>query len=99
MIYTVDIYNTYHDCVGMARRPRNIALCEAFGDRLRMVRSEAGLSQEELAHVADLDRSYVGHIERGAINPTLDTIMRLAAAVDEDPGVLVNGLLGTSSSR
>jgi transcriptional regulator with XRE-family HTH domain len=53
----------------------------AYGDALREFRTERGLSQEQLAHMADLDRSYVSGIERGERNPSLANILRLTAAL------------------
>lgn len=58
-----------------------LAQRKAFGARVRALRKEAGLSQEELAHRAELDRSYVGQVERGERNITLDNIHRLASAL------------------
>lgn len=54
----------------------------AFGDRLRALRAERGLTQEGLAEVAGTDRSHLADIERGAGNPTLAVIHRLATALD-----------------
>lgn len=56
----------------------------AFGSRLRALRTDRGWSQEEFAHRADLDRTYVSGVERGVRNPTLDVIARLAEALDVD---------------
>lgn len=53
-----------------------------FGRALRLERRRQGYSQEEFAHVAGLDRSYVGAIERGEQNPSLVTIAKLAASLD-----------------
>ena len=50
------------------------------------------LSQEGLADVAGLHRTYIGHVERGEVNPTLWNIVRIAAALGVDPGELVAGL-------
>jgi transcriptional regulator with XRE-family HTH domain len=74
------------------RRPRNTSLNKEFGDRVRAARLARGDSQERLAELAGLHRTYVGHIERGAVTPTLDTIVRIAQALDGDPGDLVRGL-------
>ena len=63
-----------------------------LGRRLRIRRSEVGLSQEEFAHAAGLDRSYVGSIERGERNISVRNLLRLAEAADIDPGELTNGL-------
>lgn len=54
------------------------AVRSAFGKRLREVRLSFEISQEELAHRSGLDRSYVGQVERGERNLTLENIYRLA---------------------
>lgn len=56
----------------------------AFGDRVRELRKERGLSQERLAHIADLDRTYVSGVERGLRNISLDNIHKLADAMNID---------------
>ncbi|MCJ7666876.1 MAG: helix-turn-helix domain-containing protein [Anaerolineae bacterium] len=55
-----------------------------FGRRLRELRQQQGLSQEELAFRAGLHRTYVGGIERGERNVTLKNIQRLADALGVD---------------
>ncbi len=57
------------------------AYCAAFGAAVRSRREHLGLNQEELAHRADLDRTYVSGIERGRRNPTLRILGRLAKAL------------------
>ncbi|MBI3652956.1 MAG: helix-turn-helix transcriptional regulator [Acidobacteria bacterium] len=57
----------------------------AFGERLRQLRKDAGLSQEGLAHKAELDRSYVGAVERGEVNISLINIGILAKAIGVQP--------------
>ena len=52
-----------------------------LGKRLRELRKARGLSQEALAHVCDLDRTYVGGVERGERNISLVNIERIAAAL------------------
>jgi transcriptional regulator with XRE-family HTH domain len=52
-----------------------------FGQRLRTLRRERGWAQDELAHQAGLDRSYVGGVERGDRNVSLDNIQKLANAL------------------
>lgn len=54
----------------------------AFGARLRELRTDLGWSQEEFAHRANLDRTYVSGVERGVRNPTLDVITRLADTLE-----------------
>lgn len=63
-----------------------------FAHRLRALRHERGLSQEQLADLAGLDRTYVSSCETGRRNVTLRTICRLSAALDVDPGALVSAL-------
>lgn len=48
-----------------------------FGARVRQRRQATGLSQAALAAAADLDRLYLGRLERGAQNPTLLVVARL----------------------
>lgn len=54
----------------------------AYGRAIRELRAERGISQERLAHIADLDRTYVSGIERGERNPSLANILKLAEALD-----------------
>ncbi len=53
-----------------------------LGRRIRDLRKPIGLSQEELAHRAGLHRTYVGSVERGERNVSLDNIYALADALD-----------------
>lgn len=52
-----------------------------FGKRLREVREEAGISQERLAELATLHRTYVSSVERGKRNISIENIERLATAL------------------
>jgi len=56
-----------------------------FGARVRALRKARGLSQEALALNCDLDRSYVGGIERGERNIGLINVHRLAEALEVKP--------------
>lgn len=53
----------------------------AFGNVLRRLRTEAGLTQEGLGFEADLRRTYVSILELGQQQPSLTTILKLAAAL------------------
>ena len=60
-------------------------LAQVFGANVRRVRQARGLTLEALADEVRLAYSYVGEIERGRRNPTLDVVERLAAALKVDP--------------
>ena len=61
----------------------------SLGDAIRLTRSEKGLSQEALAVDAELDRSYVGGIERGEHNVTIINLNKVAKAL----GLPISALL------
>lgn len=65
---------------------------KTFGSRVRERRNELGLSQEGLAGISGLHRTYIGSLERGERNVSLVNVVRLAAALDMDPSALVKGL-------
>jgi transcriptional regulator with XRE-family HTH domain len=53
----------------------------ALGDAIRQLRTEAGLSQEQLAERASTDLTQIGGLERGTRNPSYTTLVRLARAL------------------
>lgn len=60
-----------------------------FGQLVRKYRKEKSMSQEQLALLCNMDRSYLGRIERGEVNPTLEKLYELAKSL----GVNVKDLL------
>ncbi|WP_418141460.1 helix-turn-helix domain-containing protein [Marinobacter sp. MA] len=60
-----------------------------FGENLRALRKARGFSQEHLAHAAGIDRSYVGKVERGEVNLTIEKLYLLAKAIGCSPKDLV----------
>ncbi len=72
-----------------SRRGERFDPSVALGRAIRARRHEVGLSQEALAAAADLDRTYVGGLERGERNPTLRVLWQLAAALDVAPSRLI----------
>jgi len=53
-----------------------------FGLSMQRLRRERGLSQEGIAGLTDIDRGYVGRLERGEANPTLLMLGRIAIALE-----------------
>lgn len=62
---------------------------QAFGQALRTLRIERGLSQEALALEAGIQRNYVSLIERGINQPTITIIFKLAEALEMQPSQLI----------
>jgi transcriptional regulator with XRE-family HTH domain len=60
------------------------------GGNVRRLRGERGLTQEELAFEAEIDLTYVGGIERGKRNPSLEVIVRLATVLQVAPAALLD---------
>ncbi|MCU6216513.1 helix-turn-helix domain-containing protein [Enterobacter bugandensis] len=57
---------------------------KTFGDRMKKRRIERGLSQEELALTAGLDRTYISSVERGKRNISLVNIYKISTALNID---------------
>ncbi|MEG3848190.1 helix-turn-helix transcriptional regulator [Microcoleus sp. herbarium19] len=70
---------------------KNIKL-KIFGEQVRKLRKARGLSQEELAELAELHRNYIGGIERGERNVALLNIVRLAKALGVSLSELLEGI-------
>ena len=67
-----------------------------FGAAVAARRKEKGISQERLAEIVGLHRTYVGAVERGERNCTLTTIFRIAEGLNWSPEELVrNGMFAT----
>jgi transcriptional regulator with XRE-family HTH domain len=60
-------------------------LRQVFAANLRRLRHAKGLSQEDLAYEADVNRSYMSTLERGASYPGLEIIGKLAAVLEVEP--------------
>ncbi|EKD95313.1 MAG: transcriptional regulator, XRE family [uncultured bacterium] len=54
---------------------------QKIAEKIRSIRKEKGISQEELAFKAGLNRAYVGYIERGERKPSVDTLAKLAKSL------------------
>lgn len=61
---------------------RQHATLAALGEAIRHTRIKRGMSQEALALLANVDRSYIGNIERGENNVAMLTLQKIATALD-----------------
>ena len=66
-----------------------------FGRRLKLIRARVGLTQEGLARAADVSLSTVAKLERGEVDPSWNSVQRLAKAL----GVKTEGLLPVQYGR
>ncbi len=64
-------------------------LAKELGKQIRCARKARGISQENLALMCRVDRSYMGRIERGEVNLTLENLYQIARSLDCEPSVLL----------
>lgn len=68
------------------------AVARQFGKNIVRARKRLGLSQEDVAFRASIHRTEIGMLERGVRVPQIDTFVKLAAALEVTPGVLLDGI-------
>ena len=68
---------------------KSFTLRQVFARNVRVVRVNAGVSQEHLADEAQLDRTFIGSLERGERNISIDNIERIAKVVGHPPHELL----------
>ena len=93
-----------HDYRVTASKPADLTEQERrfrrrLGERIRALRLESGLNQDELAHRAGLHRSHIGLVENGLRDPQLATIYRLAVAFRLTPAQLLDIPLESSGEE
>jgi ribosome-binding protein aMBF1 (putative translation factor) len=76
----------------MKRKGRTTDILGRFGQRVRDLRKEQGYSQESFAAVCELDRTYIGGIERGERNVALENIEKIAVQLGISLAELMEGL-------
>jgi transcriptional regulator with XRE-family HTH domain len=69
-----------------------VSVAQQFGNNLRRCRKRAGISQEEAAVRASLHRTAIGQLERAERVARIDTLIKLAGALDASPAELLEGL-------
>ncbi len=65
----------------------------SFGRNVARIRNERGFSQDKLAEMADLDRTYLSGIERGVRNPGIRSVIRIASALNASIADLCKGVV------
>lgn len=65
-------------------------LRQTVARNLRVLRKQKGLSQEELAFQAEINRNYVGQIEREEKSPTIDVVEKLCGSLGITPSALLS---------
>lgn len=79
---------------------QRVFLLQSFGGLISKRRKRLGISQEELASRADLDRTYISGLERGVRNPSLTAIVKVATGLGITTEKLVKGLeAGASQAK
>jgi transcriptional regulator with XRE-family HTH domain len=72
-----------------ARSANDIERLKSLGDAIRAARKARDTSQEALAHLAEIDRSHMGKIERGERNVTALNLLRIADALNTKPSEIL----------
>lgn len=62
--------------------PRDRKALEALANRIRLLRTRAGISQEQLALQCDINRTYISKIERGVANPSFLILVRISMVLE-----------------
>jgi transcriptional regulator with XRE-family HTH domain len=75
-----------------AKKLQSQEIAARFGENVRRARKKAGMSQAEVARIASLHRTEVGLIERGQRVVRVDTLIRIAGALEVPPRELLDGL-------
>lgn len=75
------IFNPQNYIMGVSYSMEEKEFLQQIGDRIRDLRTEANLSQEKLAFACDLDRTYIGSVERGERNISILNLNKIAKAL------------------
>jgi transcriptional regulator with XRE-family HTH domain len=70
-----------------------MSVAKQFGANLSRLREQSGITQEDLAFRASLHRTEIGLLERGGRIPKIDTLAKLAGALEVEPGQLFEGIV------
>jgi DNA-binding Xre family transcriptional regulator len=70
--------------------PADKKVLKRFGENLRKLRKEKGLSLREMSYACSIDNSKIAKIEKGMINITFTTLLQLALALEAQPATLLD---------
>jgi transcriptional regulator with XRE-family HTH domain len=76
--------------MGTSYSPQDKSLLESIGNQIKATRVKSDLSQERLAFACELDRTYIGSVERGERNISIINLNRIAKALDVSISDLLN---------
>ena len=79
--------------------PHATQLAKAIGREIRTLRIEKGYTQEQLAAILDLDRGSIGYFETATVNPSVLTLLAIAAALDASPAEIFAAALADYERR
>lgn len=68
-------------------------LPQTFGNRVRELRLARGWSQEHFADICIINRSHMGEIERGEVDPTLTTLAKIGKGLEMTAGAILKGII------
>ncbi len=68
------------------------AAAAEIGRRIRAARQELGISLEDLGELSEINWTTIGKIERGVSSPTVESLVRIATALEVDAGALLSGV-------
>jgi transcriptional regulator with XRE-family HTH domain len=83
----------------MVRPKEDQQVIDLVAGNVRSLRKAAGLSQEELAHEADVDRTYVSQVERSQRNITISVLARIARTLKTSPAKLLEAGAAASPKK
>jgi XRE family transcriptional regulator, regulator of sulfur utilization len=81
-----------HSCFRTKLVPSKLSHRRAVGEQIRAFRKHAGLTQEQLAEKADLHHNFIGEVERGNLNISLDSMVKIARVLKVTVADLVRAL-------
>jgi transcriptional regulator with XRE-family HTH domain len=71
-------------------KPADKKVLKKFGENLRKLRKDKGLSLRQMSYTCSIDNSKIAKIEKGMVNVTLTTLLQLAHALETHPSVLLD---------